>query len=80
LENGAEVDVKDMWGEIPLHYVAWSMCMTVAQLLLKHGAKPDVKDEFGETPLEEAKSKKRNRSQEMINLLRKHSKISGFFG
>ena len=48
IANGANVNVKNNYGETPLHKVD---NQKVAALLISHGANVNAKNNYGETPL-----------------------------
>ena len=52
IKNGADVNVQDIYGETPLHYIrSRSISIEQVKLLLKAGANPNIKDIFGNAPL-----------------------------
>ena len=51
LAKGAEVDVKNKWGETPLHEAAEHGHLDVVKALLAKGAEVDAKNKHGKTPL-----------------------------
>ena len=54
LEHGADPNVPDNSGGMPLHFAASSGSRRVVKLLLAHGAKINAKDAGGKTPLDVA--------------------------
>jgi ankyrin repeat protein len=51
LEHGAEVDLKDKWGQTALHRAAEAGLRAIAELLLEHNANPNLKNNNTQTPL-----------------------------
>ncbi|GHM58517.1 MAG: hypothetical protein sL5_06610 [Candidatus Mesenet longicola] len=56
LENSANVNEKNKYGNTPLHLAALSNNMEITELLLKYGAKMDERNDSGEMPLHFAAS------------------------
>jgi ankyrin repeat protein len=54
LAAGADPNVKDLYGDAPLHIAAEQCRADLAELLLRHGADPNAKNVRGETPLHRA--------------------------
>lgn len=54
LSEGASIDIKDQYGNTPLHAAAWSGNVKGAKFLLQRGANVNVKNQFGFTPLHSA--------------------------
>ena len=52
LDAGADVNVKDVVGETPLHVAALMNNAEVAELLIDEGADVNMKNEGGDTPLD----------------------------
>jgi hypothetical protein len=50
------VNVKDVYGETPLHDAAWKGHVEIARLLLENGAEVNVRDRWDRTPLHRAAS------------------------
>ena len=59
LENGADVNVQDKGGLIPLHNASSYGHVDIAQLLIKYNASVNAVDKWGFTPLHEASQKGR---------------------
>lgn len=59
LENGAEVNLKDKGGLIPLHNASSFGHLEIASLLIECGAEVNHPDKWGYTPLHEAAQKVR---------------------
>lgn len=57
LENGAEVNLKDKGGLIPLHNASSFGHLEIAGLLIECGAEVNQPDKWGYTPLHEAAQK-----------------------
>lgn len=57
LENGAEVNLKDKGGLIPLHNASSFGHLEIAGLLIEYGAEVNHPDKWGYTPLHEAAQK-----------------------
>ncbi|RLN55269.1 hypothetical protein BBJ29_008405 [Phytophthora kernoviae] len=51
LDYGAQVDIRTLHGETPLHFAAASATQRVCQLLVEKGCKVDVRTSEGLTPL-----------------------------
>lgn len=51
IEHGADVNVKTVRGETPLHKIACGANTEICKLLLEHGADVNVKDKYYNTPL-----------------------------
>ena len=51
LENGAEYEVKDKWGQTPLLRAAVCMNLSIAELLIKRGANINIRDCKDRNPL-----------------------------
>lgn len=49
LENGANPNLGNRWGETPLHYAAKGLSLKSVEALLKHGAEIYAKTKEGET-------------------------------
>ena len=58
LENGADVNAKDINKDTPLHLAAFRGSKEVVDLLLAHGADVNARNEMGQTPLSLALCKK----------------------
>ncbi|XP_074272434.1 serine/threonine-protein kinase 12-like [Silene latifolia] len=69
LDNGIDVNFKDIDSRTPLHIAACQGLTDVVQLLLSRGADVDPKDRWGSTPLADAICYK---NQDVIKLLEKH--------
>jgi ankyrin repeat protein len=54
LAAGANPNVRDLYGDAPLHIAAVRCRADLAELLLRHGADPNMQDGGNETPLERA--------------------------
>ncbi len=72
LDAGADVNVKDMYGETPLHKAADAGYSAVADLLIKHGADIMAQDMDGRTPLHLAAA---NSPETARLLLKKGAKV-----
>lgn len=57
LESGAEVNLKDKGGLIPLHNASSFGHLEIAGLLIEYGAEVNQPDKWGFTPLHEAAQK-----------------------
>jgi len=51
IEQGADVNAKDKYGQMPLHFAANRASMDLAQLLIDNGADVNAKNMQGHTPL-----------------------------
>lgn len=51
LSRGAEIDIKDKNGEIPLHVAVKGSHLNITKLLLEHESELEAADNFGRTPL-----------------------------
>ncbi|KAH9602519.1 hypothetical protein KSS87_004411 [Heliosperma pusillum] len=69
LDNGIDVNFRDIDSRTPLHIAACQGLTDVVQLLLNRGAHVDPKDRWGSTPLADAICYK---NQNVIKLLEKH--------
>ncbi len=69
LSNGAEVDVKNHYGQQPLHYACVFRHKEVAKILLGAGADANAKDDDGHTPLGLASFPKGNPAKDIVELL-----------
>jgi len=69
LDDGTEVNAKDVTGRTPLHWAAWVGHKEIAELLITAGADVNAKDGDNDTPLDEAVSEG---EKEIADLLRKH--------
>jgi ankyrin repeat protein len=47
-------NIKNKYGETPLHKAAFGGRVDVVKLLLEHGVDPNTQDKYGRTPLHEA--------------------------
>jgi ankyrin repeat protein len=56
IDNGADINAVNKWGQSPLHLAAEFGHIEAAKFLLSHGANPSLRDFRGMTPLEIAKS------------------------
>lgn len=54
LENGADPDLTDEFGETALHFAAMNNHPRLVKLLLRYGANPDIKNNKFKTPLDVA--------------------------
>ena len=54
IKNKAKVDIKNSWGETPLHTAAEKADMPVIKYLLSHKADIETQDSLGGTPLKSA--------------------------
>lgn len=67
LENGANVNEKNMHGYTPLHLaILGTMFKDVCELLIEHGADVDAIDNFGNTPLFYANQRKYTSTGEKV--------------
>ncbi|CAH1396892.1 unnamed protein product [Nezara viridula] len=69
LQNGIDVNSKDLMGATALHAAAKNNDTESAKLLLQFGANVNATDEFGWTPLHVAAFFSRNASKAMLELL-----------
>lgn len=51
LENGADIDTMDIYGETPLHFAARNNHANTIVQLRKRGAKINIRTDIGDTPL-----------------------------
>lgn len=56
LKYGADPNIGDEEGIMPLHHAALKSNTDIARMLLKNGANPLAKDKKGDTPIDKAKS------------------------
>ena len=56
IENGADVNAINRFGQTALHNAAYYGHEYICRLLLKHGADPKIKDKDFQTPSKRAKS------------------------
>ena len=76
--KGADVNVKNGFGQTPLHWAAGNEGRQVAELLIAKGADVNAKDDNGWTPLDHASfPDQQNDTVESANLLRKHGGKTG---
>jgi ankyrin repeat protein len=54
LERGAVIDIRNRFGETPLHQALLWTEIEVVRLFLEHGADPNLANRYGETPFEMA--------------------------
>ncbi|CAG0899889.1 unnamed protein product, partial [Cyprideis torosa] len=66
IDNKADVNAKDRWGQTPLHFAAKHNRHSIAKVLLDNGADPNIPDVFEQTPLHLATSKQ---NEEVIKCL-----------
>jgi hypothetical protein len=69
LDNGAEINAKNLLGRTPLHIAARYGQKAVLELLLVRGADASAKDNDGNTPLDAALM---TGYQDVVKLLRQH--------
>ena len=50
LLNGAELNVKDAFSSVPLHYAVWFKNLDAIRVLLSHGANPQKENIASHTP------------------------------
>ena len=55
LNNGANVNKQNRWGETALHNASYNNHIDVMRILLQHGARKDIKDNIGATPIDVAR-------------------------
>ena len=72
LENGADVNVQDKGGLIPLHNASSYGHVDIAQLLIKYNASVNAVDKWGFTPLHEASQKGRTQLCALLVILATH--------
>lgn len=70
IENGANVNAKDVFEDTAMHEACIGGHASVVKLLLNHGASPDVRG-FGGTPLDIAE---KNGFTTIVEMLKSHSK------
>lgn len=58
LENGANVNAEDMYGDSPLHYACFCGHKDAIELLLAYGADPKMASRDGKTPIDSAREEK----------------------
>jgi len=58
IQNGADVNERDVWGFVPLIQATIVNNVPIAELLLKHGAIVDRRDISGQTPLQWAANRR----------------------
>ena len=51
LEKNVDVNSKDDFERVPLHYACWSANSAVVSAFIKHGAYPDTAEMVGRCPL-----------------------------
>ena len=51
IDKNADIDVKDFYGEAPLHVAVQEVCSDSVELLLKAGADASIQNHHGDTPL-----------------------------
>ncbi len=51
IDLGADVNVKDKYGNVPLRFAVQNLEMSVVKVLLENGADMNVKNNYGRTPL-----------------------------
>jgi len=54
LKKGADPNVQEEHGRMPLHVAVYKGHVDVVRLLLEHGADPNIQNKDGETPLHNA--------------------------
>ncbi|KAG7387662.1 Ras-GEF domain-containing member 1B [Phytophthora boehmeriae] len=69
LDYGAQVDIRTLHGETPLHFAAASATQRVCQLLIEKGCSVDVRTSEGLTPLMIAVARGRGMAMEKIAAL-----------
>ncbi|KAE8998376.1 hypothetical protein PR001_g18369 [Phytophthora rubi] len=69
LDYGAQVDIRTLHGETPLHFAAASASQRVCQLLIENGCDVDVRTSEGLTPLMIAVAKDHGMAMEKIAAL-----------
>ena len=69
LEQGADVNIPNLKGNTPLHFVALMGRPHIASLLIERGADISVTNDDGKTPLDIATEKKKG---DLVKLLLKH--------
>ena len=68
IEKGADMNIKNRWGETPLYQAILMNIETIAIKLIVKGADPNVKDYYGNTPLHKAtKNNLKNISRLLIS-------------
>ena len=66
LNQGADVNAKDKYGETPLHSAASNNAREIAEFLLKQGADVNAKGNYGNTPLHWAASNNAAETAEVL--------------
>ncbi|KAM0426108.1 hypothetical protein ACHAPT_008739 [Fusarium lateritium] len=70
LERGADVNLKDCFGETALHYAAGNGHLEVVKILLRYGANDEMRNKKGLIPLQGALTKKRGQYHKVAHVLR----------
>lgn len=72
IRRGAKVNVRDTYGNTPLHYCGIvPKTYSVAKILLQSGADPNIKNVRGKTPLDLARE---NRNYSVARLIVRYMK------
>ena len=59
IQKGADVNVRDQYGDTPLHQALWGADFDkIAWLLIQQGANVNARDKEGKTPLHKARDSK----------------------
>ncbi|KAH9204636.1 hypothetical protein DL95DRAFT_376840 [Leptodontidium sp. 2 PMI_412] len=70
LRLGADIHLKDRFGETALHYAAENGHIEVVKILLRYGAEDQIRDKSGRIPLDCCLQRKRGQHREVAELLR----------
>ncbi|MDR3549977.1 MAG: ankyrin repeat domain-containing protein [Candidatus Babeliales bacterium] len=72
---GADPNIKNKKGKLPLGYAVEMGHESVVQFLLKHGANPSLKDDEGKTAINRAKGEMKSKLQSLIDRQRSKNQL-----